>query len=87
MTLGEIAKLLDAQLNGPADLQISRPVQADSDDESGIAFAESVGFPGKRWSGGGPGRCESGFRGDPIALDATPLRPVDGKERKCEQQD
>lgn len=40
-TLGELAGLLDATLDGPAELPVERPVPADSDDPRGIAFAES----------------------------------------------
>jgi UDP-3-O-[3-hydroxymyristoyl] glucosamine N-acyltransferase len=40
-TLGELAALLGAQLDGPAGHPVVRPVPADSDDALGIAFAES----------------------------------------------
>lgn len=43
-TLGELARLLGATLDGPADLQIDRPVPADSADPRGIAFAESEAY-------------------------------------------
>lgn len=39
-TLGELARLLDADLQGPVDLPIVRPVPAGDDDPTGIAFAE-----------------------------------------------
>jgi UDP-3-O-[3-hydroxymyristoyl] glucosamine N-acyltransferase len=40
-TLGELAKLLQGTLTGPADLFISRPVPSDSSDPQGITFAEN----------------------------------------------
>jgi len=39
-TLGELATLLRAELDGPADFPIDRPVSAGSDDPRGITFAE-----------------------------------------------
>ncbi len=43
-TLGEIASLLNGELRGPADLRVSRPVPADSDDPEGLAFAENESY-------------------------------------------
>jgi UDP-3-O-[3-hydroxymyristoyl] glucosamine N-acyltransferase len=40
-TLGQLASLLDAKLQGPADFVVDRPAAADEDDPRGIAFAES----------------------------------------------
>jgi len=40
-TLGEIAQLVGGELDGPGDLHILRPVPADSNDSSGITFAEN----------------------------------------------
>lgn len=40
-SLGELARILQGELKGPADLPISRPVPSDSDDPNGITFAEN----------------------------------------------
>ena len=39
-TLGKLAKLLDAELIGPEDFEISAPASSDSNNTSGLAFAE-----------------------------------------------
>ena len=39
--LGELAAILGARLEGPADLRVRRPAPSDADDPEGLAFAES----------------------------------------------
>lgn len=51
-TLGEIAELLGGQLCGPAGLLINRPVPSDSNDPSGITFAENSEFLAKAETSG-----------------------------------
>lgn len=41
MTLGEIAALVSGDLHGPADMPITGPVEAETEEPGGIAFAES----------------------------------------------
>ena len=40
-TLGQLGQLLGADVRGPSDLRIRRPVPAGSDDPEGVTFAES----------------------------------------------
>lgn len=47
LTLGEIAALLSGELHGPADLPISGPVDAETTESGGIAFAESEEYLSK----------------------------------------
>lgn len=47
MTLGLVAGFFGAELHGPADLEISGPVDVDSFEPGGIAFAESEAFLAK----------------------------------------
>ncbi len=54
MTLGELATLLGGELRGPADLEITRPVEAGNPDPHGITFGEKEAFLAKiRGSGVG----------------------------------
>lgn len=43
-TLSQLADMVGGELDGPPDLVISRPVPADSDDDTGISFAENEKF-------------------------------------------
>ena len=51
-TLGRIAEMVKGELHGPAGLEIERPTPADSDDQKGIAFAESPEYLAKAEASG-----------------------------------
>lgn len=51
-TLGELATLLQGQLEGPADLPIDHPASAEDNDPLGIAFAESLAYMAQARSSG-----------------------------------
>lgn len=74
-TLGELARLLGATLDGPEGLPIDRPVPADSDDPAGISFAESDAYIAQARASGCAAvivRPEAGDLGKPMLRHAHP---------------